>query len=145
MIFDLEAEFSDKQKITTTTVSDKTYDSGPVSYVVGIGTRRRINRDMGAGRANNLRIQVVENFSGLNNLTVVMENSDDSTFSSDVHTVSSSGAIPVTDLKAGLVITPNYVPSGVTRRYLRLKYIVSGTATSGAISAGFVAGRQTNS
>ena len=49
------------------------------------------------------------------------------------------------DLVAGKKINIEYVPNGVNERYMRMNYDVNGTnPTAGKITAGIVAGVQTN-
>ena len=142
MIFDMQSLFSDAQAVTTTAASTNVIDLGATGTLVGGSVP--LKRDLGAGGPVCLRTQVSKTFTGLTSLKVGIEVSDNEDFSSGVTTVAESAAVAAADLVAGYVFPPQYMPQGVNKRYVRLKYTVVGTATAGEMTAGIVCGDQTN-
>lgn len=143
MIFDKQSLFSDDQAITATAVSTNVIDLGATGTPIGGSVA--LARDLGAGGPVPLRVQVTEAFATLTSLTAVLQTSDAEDFGSGVETVATTGAIAAADLIAGAVLTPQYVPRGANKRYLRMSYTVAGSdATAGKIIAGIVTGHQTN-
>lgn len=125
MLFDKENKFSDAQKITVTAVS---------TNVVDFGTS---NGDPAFGTQKPLAIQVVEDFKDATSVAVALQTSEDAAFTTPI-TLAQSGAVPVAQLKAGYKFPIVSLPKGC-KRYNRLNYTVSGTATAGKITAGIVA------
>ncbi|EMA2707712.1 hypothetical protein U2H84_001524, partial [Pseudomonas aeruginosa] len=81
-------------------------------------------------------------FNTLTSLTIELQTDDNSGFSSPRSLF--SVVVPLADLKVGYQ-TPVIVLPQKTERYLRLNYTVTGTApTTGKVTAGVVAGVQTN-
>jgi hypothetical protein len=73
-------------------------------------------------------------------LTVEVETSDAENFSSGT-VVAASPAVPVASLKAGYVFEGLYLPIGLMRRYVRLRYRITGASTTaGKVTAGIVHG-----
>lgn len=156
MIFDFSLLFSNKQAITATAPSSRNgeatiFDQGPIGTAFGHGKRLAVN--LGAGACIPFVAQVTEAFAaaGAATLTVQIQTSDDETFATGVVTVASSGAIPVADLKPGFRLLPNqFIPEGVngrgvTKRYMRLNYVVgTGPFTAGRVMAGVVLATDTN-
>lgn len=155
-IFDFSLLFSPRQKITASAPSQNgteptVYDQGPIGTPHGSAARLRVN--LGAGACIPLLVQVTEDFAaaGAATLTVQLQTSEDINFASGVTTVMSSGAIPVAKLKAGFRLMPTeFIPvgvgmEGVTKRYMRLNYVVAtGPFTAGEIMAGVVYAMDTN-
>lgn len=142
MQFDTQALFSNEQAITATSASTHHYDRtafGTVPYAASA-----LAPDMGSGEPMPLRIQVVETFNNLTSLTVAIQCDNDSSFASP-KTVGEQ-VILLADLVAGKVADElRYLPRGVTERYVRLYYTVTGTApTTGKVTAGVVAAHQDN-
>lgn len=136
MIFDQQTLLSDAQAITASAVSTNVIDLGPI--------KTGIVRDIGKGQPIPLRVQVVETFNTLTSLTFSLQVDDNEAFGSP-KTVWTSPAVVLADLKAGKVITPEYIPRGTDERYMRLNYTVAGTnPTLGKVTAGVVAGAQSN-
>ena len=81
--------------------------------------------------------QVVEKFEGATSVKLVVETCDDTEFN-EAETLVETGVIPVAELVDGYKFPVAYVPKG-NKGYIRTKYVVDGTATAGAITAGFVA------
>jgi hypothetical protein len=129
MLFDALNKFSSAQAITATAVSTNVIDTGS-------------SKDDGKAGNLPLLIQVVEDFNKLTSLTVALQTDDAEGFGSAETLYSVT--VPLADLKAGYQTPVITLPQGV-KRYLRLNYTVTGTApTTGAVTAGIVAGVQTN-
>lgn len=144
MIFDNTLLFSDGQAITADAASTNVVDLGDTG--TPYGDTRKLVRDIGKGQKPvPLWVSVTEAFNNLTSLEILLQVDDNSAFASP-KTVSRSGAIPLADLTAGKPIDyPDYVPQGANERYFRLYYDITGTApTTGKITAGVVADRQTN-
>ncbi len=157
-IFDYSLLLSNRQAITASAVSQNAteptvYDQGPIGTAHGHAARLRVN--LGSGACIPLLVQVVEDFAaaGAATLEVQLQTSEDEAFATpaDIVTVVSSGPIPVDKLKAGFRLTPTeFIPDGVgfegvTKRYMRLNYVVAaGPFTAGQVVAGVVYGTQTN-
>lgn len=141
MIYDNTLLFSDAQAVTVTAPSTNVIDHGPNG--TPFGSSVPLTRDIGIGEeCVPLSVRVVTAFAGLTSLQVVVQTSADNSTWLDVE---SSRAVPAAELVAGFQFhVPNDFPEGLRRRYTRLNYVVVGTATQGAITAGAVAGRQTN-
>lgn len=143
MIIDNSAVFSDGQAITASAVSTNTIDLGkkprPFGWVSDF------QRDKGEGHPIPIAVQVTQDFNNLTTLTVQLQMADDEAFTSPV-VVAATGAIPVADLKSGKKAWGlSRLPLGITGRYLRLNYVVAGTApTTGKIFAGVVFDVPTN-
>ena len=139
MILDAQALFSDKQAITATAVSTNTIDQGAVGTPVkGVAPLRR---ELGAGGPVPFRVQVVETFNNLTTLKVDIEVSDDKAFPAASTKIIGSQTVKLADLVAGRVVSPQYVPRGADKRYIRLNYTVAGAApTRGRITAAIPAG-----
>lgn len=143
MIWDMQSLFSWDQAITASAVSTNVIDQGPVG--TPISSTVPLRRDLGAGGPVPLRTQITQAFNNLTSLEAILQTSDDEAFGSGVVVVGRSGAVALADLKVGTVLAPNYVPQGAAKRYLRMSYVVVGTApTTGKVSSGIVTGHQTN-
>ncbi len=141
MIFSLNQLFSDAQAITATAVSTNYIDLGEAKTVYGANTA--VSRDQGKGNKVPMLAQVVADFDALTSLTIDIEQDDDSAFGSAE--VIQSQTILLADLVAGKQISLDTLPRGLTKRYVRLNYTVTGSApTVGAITAGITMGNQTN-
>lgn len=143
MIFDMQSLFSDAQAVTADAPSENVIDLGPVGTPVN-GTAP-LPRDLGAGGPVCFRAQVTENFNNLTSLNIIMETSDTEDFSAGVETIVETGDVAAANLVTGYASPIRYIPVGADKRYLRLRYDVTGTApTTGKITAGLVCGDQTN-
>ena len=129
MLFDAKLLMSNAQAITASVASTDVIDRGD-------------NKDVGRAGDIPLVIQVVEEFNTLTSLTIVLQTDDNSAFSSArslYHVVA-----PLADLKLGYQFPVITLPQK-TERFLRINYTVIGTApTLGKVTAGIVAGVQTN-
>jgi len=142
MIYDALGLFSDSQAITATAPSTNTIDLKATGTPYG-GVQ--LVRDIGKGECLNLSVTVNEAFNNLTSLTISVETDDNSAFSSAA-TVFTTPAIPLASLVLGYSVPMlTEFPEGTKEQYVRLKYTVAGTApTTGKITAGVVAARQTN-
>lgn len=126
MYFDAQNLFSDKQAVTSTAAS---------TNVV------KVTEYVGAGESVFVSIHVVEDFAGLTSLNVQLQSSDSE--NGTFQTIQETRAIPLADLNSGKVVNIGSIPPK-TGQYLRLNYVVAGTATGGAVTAGIVWDKQTN-
>lgn len=129
MLFDAKLLMSNAQAITASAASTDVIDRGDP-------------KDVGRAGDIPLVIQVVETFNTLTSLTIDLQTDDSSTFGTarSLYQI----VVPLADLKLGYQ-TPVITLPQKTKRYLRVNYTVTGTApTAGKITAGVVAGVQTN-
>lgn len=142
MIFDAQGLFSDSQAITADAGSTNCIDLRATGTPYG-GVA--LVRDVGKGVGIPVSISVTEAFNNLTSLQVSVQVDDNDSFSSAT-TVQLTGAIPLASLVAGYQFQAiARLPEGTKERYVRLYYDVTGTAPStGKITAGIVAARQTN-
>jgi hypothetical protein len=139
MIFDRQNEFSNRQVITATAVSTDVLNFGVAQTPKHAANP--ITRDLGKGRKPDVRIQVVESFNNLTSLTVELQVDDNEAFSSP--RVAMTTTVPLARLTRGSIIMPDTLPRGIDEQFMRLNYIVTGTApTLGRISAGLVFGNE---
>jgi hypothetical protein len=142
MIFSKQLLFSDAQAVTATAASTDKIDLGATGTVLGAAAA--LSRDIGPGTPIPILIQAVETFATLTSLTITIETSDNADLSSST-VVYSTGAVAAASLVAGWKTPVIYIPTGVTKRYLGLRYTVGGSnATAGKITAGIVGAVQTN-
>ncbi len=126
MILDEEALFSNKQKITASTVSTNVLDLG--------------KREVSFGTPVEIFIQVSEDFNNLTSLGIKVQTSMTENFSSTVDLVEQT--ILLANLKKGAVSTIKFLPKG-NLGYMRLVYTVTGTApTTGGITAAIADGTE---
>lgn len=129
MQLDAKLLMSDKQAITATAASTDIIDRGDT-------------KDVGKAGDIPLLVQVTENFNNLTSLAIAIQTDSDSGFGTakTLATVT----VPLADLKAGYQLPVITLPKNI-QRYVRLNYTVTGTApTTGKVTAGIVAGVQTN-
>lgn len=141
MIFDATLLFSDAQAITADAASTNYIDLGATGTPYG-GTA--LVRDIGPGRSIPIAITVGASFDTLTSLTINLQVDDNTSFSSA--TTVSSASYLLAELTAGAILNyPDYVPQGVDERYFRLQYdVVGSNPSTGNITAGIVAAKQTN-
>ena len=124
-------------------MSSNIIDLGATGTVIGGSSA--LDRDIGKGTPLEILIQwtVAAVSGGASTVTVDLETADNSSFSSAT-VLATTGAIAKATLVAGYQMKIHYMPRGA-ERYIRLNYTV-GTAdlTAGNVTAGFVAGEQTN-
>ena len=116
MILDNNLLFSNGQKITSTANSQVVDFKAPGDAV---------------GQELTIRVIVAEEFAGLTSMQIKLQTGDtDSTFEDVLLTP----AIPAAKLKRGAEVFKVRTPGGL-KRYARINYTVSGTATAGAVTA----------
>jgi hypothetical protein len=129
MLFDAKLLMSNAQAITATAASTDIIDRGDT-------------KDVGRAGDIPLLVQVVEAFNTLTSLTIELQTDDNSAFSTPRSLF--SVVVPLADLKLGYQIPIITMPQK-TERFLRLSYAIAGTnPTLGKVTAGVVAGVQTN-
>ena len=141
MIFDNTLLFSDAQAITADAASTNVVDLGNTGTPYG---GRKLVADIGKGVQIPLFVFVAATFNNLTSLTIQLQQSATENFSSPDVVAQEAYALAL--LTAGRELHfPAHLLEGVNQRYVRLFYDVTGTNPStGAITAGIVAARQTN-
>lgn len=141
MIFDKETMFCEGQAVTATAPSENYIDLGATGTPYGADTA--LTRDIGKGCLVPLIVTINEAFNNLTSLTVTLQVDNNSSFSSP--TGVAQKVYQLSELSGGILPFPDYIPEGADEQYLRLNFTVTGTApTTGQITAGVVAGRQSN-
>lgn len=143
MIMDRTGLLSENQAITASAASTNIIDLGDTGTIYGASAPAV--RDVGRGDGVPLVVTVTESFDSLTSLTVAIQTDSTAAFSSP-KTVYTSPAYSLAQLATGAeYLLPDRFPVGTNERFVRLFYTVAGTAPSlGKITAGVVAGRQTN-
>lgn len=142
MILSAQQIFSDDQAITATAISENVIDQGAPQ--TPYGAVAALNDDVGKGAPIPILIQVTEDFNTLTSLTVTLE-SDSTADLATAPIVLATEVIALADLVAGKQTFMQFVPNGDTKRYLGVRYTVTGTdPTLGNITAGITMGNQTN-
>jgi len=127
MIIDSTNLFSDQQAITGTAVSTNVIDLG-------------VARQIGAGTAIPLLVQVNEDFGDLTSLTVAIQTDSGESFGAAKNLTEQT--IALADLVAGKQFDFKVIPTGIDR-YIRINYTVTGTdPTTGKITAGVTMGNR---
>jgi len=140
MIFDNTLLLSDQQAITADAASTNTIDLIATGSPFGGAP---IVKDVGRTANVPLAIVVTEAFNNLTSLQVQVQTSpDNSTWT----TIVSGMSVPLGTLTSGYSFKViDSLPEGTSARYVRLYYDITGTApTTGKITAGVVAARQSN-
>jgi hypothetical protein len=139
MILSAQQLFSDNQAITANADSTNVIDLGVAGTPYGAAAA--LNYDIGKGTKIPLLAQVTEDFNNLTSLTINLSTGATTALGTTVL----SQTILLADLVAGKQIAFDYVPNGITERYLGFEYVVTGTApTTGKITSGISMGNQTN-
>ena len=141
MIYDKTTMFSDAQAITATAPSTNSINVGTTGTPQGA---RQLGRDLGKGADVPVAVTVGATFNNLTSLNIAVQCDGDINFGSPKTLVSRTYLLA--ELTAGKILPiPEVLPEGADEQYLRLLYTVTGTApTTGNITAGVVAARQTN-
>lgn len=141
MILDNTAIFSDAQAVTATAASTNIIDLGAAG--TAFGHAAGVARDIGKATDIQVTCNVVEAFNNLTSLKVGIEVDDSAAFGSAVEIASRTYLLA--DINSTKILSfPAQIPEGADKRYIRLKYTVTGTAPStGKITASVVAARQT--
>lgn len=143
MPYDALLMFSNAQVVTATAVSTDVLDLGLPSVNPRSATGARFIVSHGAGNAGDFALvcKVGADFAGLTSIDVQLQVSNDN---SAYTTIATTGAIPLSKLKAGYEFGFHGLPLEAKGRYLRLNYVVTGTGTGGGqITAGIADGFQT--
>lgn len=135
---------SDKQAVTTTTLSTNVLDLKASGTPVSGGglANGPIPSDMGRGTPIDFLIQVTDGVTaaGGASVTFTIEVSDNENMSSS-KVVYSSGAVPKASLVAGYKTPVQVLPHQTDKRYLAVRYTVSsGPLTAGSFTAGITMG-----
>ena len=141
MMLSAEQIFSDSQALTATAASTNIIDLGATGTV--LGAPAALVRDIGPGKAVEFIVQLDVDSGGTSpTLDVAVQVDTVSAFSSPT-TVASSEQLA--GGSAGDRVQLNCtLPEGTNERYLRLNYTLSGTSPTYTVTAGIVAGDQTN-
>jgi len=139
MILDATLMMSENQTVASGTVySTNIIDFGERGAVPPRGNK--INADMGYGEKIPLLVQVTENFAGLTSIAFSLQTSDAASFAGAVTVFTET--IPLAGLKAGDRIALPVVPYKTVNRYIRMAYVVTGTATAGKVTACITMGNE---
>jgi hypothetical protein len=142
MLFDKTNMFCEDQAITADAASTDTIDLGATG--TPFGASAALVRDIGKGSDLPLSILITETFNNLTSLNVAIQVDDNTGFSS-AKTVGNATYLAAQLVAGAQLPAPDFIPEGTNERYMRLYFDVTGTAPStGKITAGVVAGRQTN-
>jgi hypothetical protein len=137
MIMDQQNVFSDAQAITASANSTNVIDTLPSG---GPNTKSGI----GDGQDISLFAMVGQAFATLTSLNIQLVSADDAALSVNPIVHFDSGAVPVASLTAKARPVALDLPYGKYRRYVGLKYVVTGSAaTAGTITAALVEDLQT--
>ena len=141
MIFDATTTFSSDQAIIATANSTNVIDLGTPR--TPFGGQAAFNADVGKGSLISILAQVTADFNNATSIRVDLVTSANEDLSAG--TVVNTETLVLADLVAGRQTYLQYVPNGVTGRYLGLVYTLDGTApTEGTFTAGITLGNQTN-
>lgn len=136
MIMDQQNLFSDAQAITASANSTNVIDTLPG----GQNTKSGI----GDGQDISLFALVGQAFATLTSLNIQLVSADDAALTTNPIVHFDSGAVPVASLTAKARPVQIDLPYGKYRRYVGLKYVVTGSnATAGTITAALVEDLQT--
>jgi hypothetical protein len=119
MLLDKENILDDNVAVTTTANSTNIYDT-------------LSSGDIGVGASPALVVYTGTAFAGTGTLTILFETDDNPSFSSAV-TVFSTRAFAISELTINKQIVNAYIPVGC-ERYVRARYVCSGTFTAGTLS-----------
>lgn len=127
MILDKDNLFSEDQAVTATAASTNVIDLG-------------VDRDIGNGEPIEVLVAVPVAFTGTGTLAVELQTDDVEGFASPT-VIQKSGELAAADLAAGNQVFKVRV-GRETQRYVRLNYVVTGTAfTAGQLTSGLILDR----
>lgn len=129
-MIDKQALFSDAQAITVTAYSD---------YGIDLGARGA-KVPLGAENPSEIMLQVITDFDGLGTIYVSLQTADNTSFTNAI-TIATTETLDLNQLRAGRYFRLGQLPRCM--QYIRLYYVVTGTKTAGAITAGLVTEKQT--
>lgn len=93
--------------------------------------------DPGRGNPVPIAAQITEDVVGGTTVKAQVVASDDEEFNTGVEVLQETGAVPVAQLKAGYRFNLSTLPE-VSKRFLALRYVITGTVTAGRVEAGLV-------
>jgi hypothetical protein len=145
MITSANLIFSSMQAIAgASALSTNVIDLGATGTVLGAPTA--LTRDIGPGEPIALLVEVVTAFSGAGSLTVQVE-AGDTTSMVGATVVAQTAALTTAQLGvAGNQISIGLLPNQINKRFLAINYALTAATSfqAGALTAGIVAGLQTN-
>ena len=119
MILDADLQFSDAQVVTATAASTNLIDMGSI-------------RDVAVGKPMYVIVSVTTALTNTGTVTITVESDDNSGFSSA--TTQQTIGVLQTSAAGTQLIAPLY-PADNNERYMRLKYTISGTVSTGNVDA----------
>jgi hypothetical protein len=135
MILDKENLFSEDQNIAL--ICDTT---GYSTNIIDLGNDAAAVQALNE-KGGELLVQVTEDFASGTSVKVELLSDDDVAFGSPT-TVLASAAVVTATLKEGYQF--KLALPEINEQYLRLKYTVAGTMTTGKVLAGLIVDKQTN-
>ncbi|MBC7818068.1 MAG: hypothetical protein IAG10_14355 [Planctomycetaceae bacterium] len=151
MILDKQLMFSEAQAVdsgvtfaTGNQLSTNTIDLGAVGSQANGGTPIY---DIGRGDSIRVMARVVTAFTSGGSATMVFQlvQADNAALSSNLEVLAATNAIAVASLVAGYKAILGFVPQGVTKRYIGMRYVVAtANMTAGAVTSGLVIDTQSN-
>jgi hypothetical protein len=153
MFIDKQNTFSDKQSLIngigsflSTNVMDlfRGQTANPTAFG-GSGGGGVVLNDIGRGNPPELLAQLTEDVTsgGAATVEVQLVSADDAALTTNLTVLQTSGALPLSVLKAGYQARLA-TPAGITQRFLGMRYVVAVAATTGGkIFSGFVKAKQT--
>ena len=139
MILSKNQLFSDDQAITGNADSTNVIDLGVTATPYGAAAA--LNGDVGKGNKIPLLVQVTEAFNTLTSLKIILSTGSTTGLGTEI----ASQTILLAGLTVGKQINIDFLPNGITERYLGMEYVVAGSNPSqGKITAGISMGNQTN-
>lgn len=149
MMMDKQNLFSDQQNLAVAAgnvLSDFSIDCGVSGWLdVVSGAVKNIPQggtpptDPGKGEHPELLIRVTQPFAGGTSIQVQLVQADDAALGTNMEVLSESPAVPDATAVLGFRFRLNEIPSGITRRFLGLRYVlVGGPHTTGKITAGIL-------
>lgn len=141
MMLSAEQLFSDSQALTATGVSTNIIDLGATGTV--IGAPAALVRDIGKGNPIPIIVNLDVAAGGTTptlDITVEIDTTDAFASATTVATAKQVAGGAAGDS----VYLDVYLPEGTNERYLRLNYTLGGTTPTYTLTAGVVAGKQSN-
>lgn len=141
MLLSAEQLFSDSQALTATGASTNIIDLGATGTV--IGAPAALVRDIGKGNPIPIIVNLDVAAGGTSpTLDIAVQVDTTDAFSSPT-TVATSEQV-AGGAAGDSVYLDVYLPEGTNERYLRLNYTLGGTTPTYTLTAGIVAGKQSN-
>lgn len=121
---------------TGSVISTNVLDVNPTT--TGAGANQPF--DLGAGEKLDIAFGIATAFAGATSVEFQLVSADDSAISTNVQVICSTGAVPIASLTAGKQFALNVDRSAPynARRYVAVRYVITGTGTTGAVIANMV-------